>query len=563
MGDARGWVPSSRLVAVLVWVLLVPLSSVAICPPRCTCRDDTLAATCADAGLEVVPIQLNPEVEKIDLSGNRITAVAFTLSFYNELRHLDVSRNRIQSLRGKSFESQSRLLFLNASHNHITSLGKDAFRGLKSVKVIDLSHNQIETIQDSSFKDVHEVEVIDLSHNEIIYFEEPAVLKGVRALKTLYLNHNQMNDVPTGLLKNLPSPCSLETLTLHSNLIELIEDKSFPSSCSNALKILTLGDNVIRDIEAAAFDSVCKLTTLDLSNNNLTFVPTQQLSKLNQLTRLDLSGNTFSELRPVAFQSLFNLRVLRLSRLPRMRRVDSRTFVDNMHLETIVMEDNPELTRIPTRVFHGNPNLINVSLRGNALTTVDVSHFPLDGLKSLDVSENPLRCNCSIQWLWTLAQMEAKLAKNPSERPAPPYPRLKCASPKHLKGKSVVDLPESAVRCETSWITVAVVTGLMLALFGATCVGLLLWGGSGRLCRTKQDPGDPAQGDPCRRLPPGLHPSPPPPILMLMPDKRYSEDYVKNDADLKYMEPWVGDLRCPQNEYSPDVTTRKPHIVYV
>ncbi|KAG8227692.1 hypothetical protein J437_LFUL005393 [Ladona fulva] len=35
----------------------------ALCPPRCQCDDLTLSATCTDAALEVIPIQLNPEVK--------------------------------------------------------------------------------------------------------------------------------------------------------------------------------------------------------------------------------------------------------------------------------------------------------------------------------------------------------------------------------------------------------------------------------------------------------------------------------------------------------------------
>jgi hypothetical protein len=330
------------------------------------------------------------------------------------------------------------------------------------------------------------------------------------------------------------------------------------------LRVLTLGSNVIRDIERSAFNPLHSLSVLDLSYNNLSSVPTQQLSKLSKLTELDLSGNTLTEVKPVAFQSLFQLKALKLCSMPRMNRVDSRAFVDNIRLESVALERNPKLRKMPARVFHGNPHLVSVSLRGNSLTTVDVSHFPLDRLRVLDVSENPLHCNCSLLWLWTLAR------ESDRSTPAPfndteegghslriRANRMLCASPEHLKGLNVVDLQESSVRCETTWVTVAVVTALVLALFGATCVALLLFGGTDKFCRSKRD--DEVSAVDPRRMPPGMH-SAPPPILMLMPpDKRYSPDplvqgYVKSNGDL-----WLSG----QNEYTPDLTARKPHIVYV
>ncbi|KAF6211271.1 hypothetical protein GE061_014388 [Apolygus lucorum] len=579
MGDGR------RVLTPWIWLLLVassPSPGTSICPSRCSCRDDTLSASCVDTALEVVPIQLNPDVEVIELSGNRIANVHYTLTFYTSLRILDVSLNKISSIGAKNFEAQAKLETLNASFNIISTLGKDAFRGLKSLKVLDLSHNQIESIEHGSFKDSHDIQTIDFSHNRITSFEDPTVFNSITSLRTLKLDHNQIIDVPSLLLKNLPSPCVLEKLTLNDNLIEVIEDKSFPPPCAQSMKVLTLGSNVIKEVEKSGFDSLHSLTCLDLSYNNLTYIPTQQLSKLNVLSELDLSGNTFHSVKPVAFQSLFQLATLTISRLPHLNWVDSRAFVDNIRLDTIHIDENPELRRIPTRIFHGNPHLSHVSLRSNALATVDVSHFPLDRLRSLDLSGNPLHCNCSLHWLWKLAQTESQLPSrdsiplqgNETSPEGQPQLRivvrnLKCSSPEGLKGQLVTEIPESTVRCETTWLTVAIITALVLALFGATCVVLLLFSSERWLCWCRKGKHSPEPEVDTRRLAPSLHPgSAPPPILMLMPDKHYRDailsNYIKSESDMKLAEPWMnGDAR--QNDYSVDMTSSrsKPHIVYV
>lgn len=561
----------------LVLLLLVPARC--ICPSKCTCRDEALVASCVGAGLEVVPIQLNPDVEVIELQENRIANVDYTLTFYTSLRKFDVSNNKINSLKALNFESQGKLLSLNASVNNITTLSKDTFKGLKLLRHLDLSHNNIDNIEPGSFHDTADLQTVNLSHNKITSFSDPTVFKSVTSLRVLNLHNNEILDVPSALIKNLPHPCVLETLTLSNNLIETIEDKSFPTPCSHSVRTLTLGSNVIKDIEKASFNTLLNLDLIDLSFNNLTYIPTMQLSKLSKLKELDLSGNRFTEVRPVAFQSLFQLRTLRLNRLWHLNKIDTRAFVDNIRLETLNMDENEGLARIPARIFHGNPQLVHVSLRGDSLTTADVSHFPLDRLRSLDLTGNPLHCNCSLHWLWTLVQMETKLA-DPTPAPANDTSEspevqlrvavrnLRCEAPESLRGKLLTDIPESTVRCETTWMTVAIITAIVLALFGATCVVLLLFGSERKLCgcrRPGKQEADPAAAD-TRRLAAGIHaPSGPPPILMLMPDKHYRDaimsEYMKAGEDTKVVEPWMDP---PANDFGLDSNqTKKPHIVYV
>lgn len=57
---------------------------------------------------------------------------------------------------------------------------------------------------------------------------------------------------------------------------------------------------------------------------------------------------------------------------------------------------------LPQKLFHGNPNLIEISIRGNDLHTLDAAQFPLDRLHRLRLANNPLVCNCSLLWLWRL-----------------------------------------------------------------------------------------------------------------------------------------------------------------
>lgn len=76
--------------------------------------------------------------------------------------------------------------------------------------------------------------------------------------------------------------------------------------------------------------------------------------------------------------------------------------MDNTLLQIVTLDYNQRFSDLPSKLFHGNPNLIEISLRENGITTLDAAQFPLDQLHRLQLGNNPLQCNCSLQWLWIL-----------------------------------------------------------------------------------------------------------------------------------------------------------------
>lgn len=82
----------------------------AICPAKCHCGQD-LKVLCSAAGLNVVPITLNPRIEELDLSNNEINKFGTSDAFavYPNLKRLDVSQNAIRALPDNGFQKQQRL----------------------------------------------------------------------------------------------------------------------------------------------------------------------------------------------------------------------------------------------------------------------------------------------------------------------------------------------------------------------------------------------------------------------------------------------------------------------
>ena len=66
------------------------------------------------------------------------------------------------------------------------------------------------------------------------------------------------------------------------------------------------------------------ILTFFIFSLQLQIVPTEQLSKLSNLTHLSLSGNFIETLSPVSFLNLFQLRELHLDRLMSLIKIDSR-----------------------------------------------------------------------------------------------------------------------------------------------------------------------------------------------------------------------------------------------
>ncbi|XP_052563300.1 nyctalopin-like [Culex pipiens pallens] len=381
---------------VLLLLLQLPHPIIGFCPSLCTCESN-LRTSCINASLEVVPIQLNPDVRHINLTANAITNVHFTLGFYYQLEVLDISHNRLDTLGSKNFEAQEKLRTLNLSDNALTSLLKDSFKGLRRLEILRLSDNRIEKIHPTAFHGLANLLDLDLSNNVIVSLEE-GVFKPLQTLERLSLENNQILEIPyDGNLQHLRS---LRHLDLAVNLIEFIANDSFNGL--RELRSMQLGGNVLTELDLGAFNGLNALKHLNMADNNLTIIPTVQLSKLYNLTTLSLSGNSFFQLPAVSFLNLFHLRELHLNRLDRLERIDSRAFVDNTYLQILTLDDNPAFSELPTRLFHGNPNLIDVSMRRNALVTVDAVQFPLDRLQRLKLAGNPLVCNCSIRWLWRL-----------------------------------------------------------------------------------------------------------------------------------------------------------------
>merc|ERR1740123_2402130 len=144
------------------WALLLILYSVKLsdgfCPIACECNEVALSVSCAKSQLEVLPITLNPGIQRLQLQNNNIRAVDAALGFYAQLRYVDLSHNQLISLPDRGFIQQKKLIELRLSNNKIFKVTNSTFDGLKTVTILSLRKNFLEELSGSAFSGLASVE---------------------------------------------------------------------------------------------------------------------------------------------------------------------------------------------------------------------------------------------------------------------------------------------------------------------------------------------------------------------------------------------------------------------
>ncbi|CAL4066456.1 unnamed protein product [Meganyctiphanes norvegica] len=448
------WVIRLWLCKAWLWMYLIQISR-AFCPSGCTCDETVPSVSCEGAKMDVVPILLNPRIESLNLVDNEIRSVSQAFVFYEKLQKLDISNNRIHTLGSNNFEEQRRLQELLIARNNITELLLKSFSGLSDLILLDLSYNNIKNLPIGIFSQLPSLKFLLLAHNRL-HTITVHTLRGIQSLHVLDLCDNIFRYVPTKALVELRN---LKFLNLCRNRLTTIDALAFPNE---ALNKLSLESNSIQSIDDSAFSRLQQLQMLDLSDNFLSEVPTAALSTLTMLDSLKLSKNNFTRINSNTFQSLVNLKVLYVSWCPHFKSIHPMAFSKCTKLRTLKMAHNPLLTYIPPGLLSSLPRLHILDLRSNGLQGLSESSLPWASVASLDIRNNPLRCNCSLSWLANiLAQPNASLAT----------PDVQCHAPDKLKNVYLSRLSPGELQCPGR---LHVIVGIIVVSFSCILIAALI-----------------------------------------------------------------------------------------
>lgn len=108
-------------------------------------------------------------VEDLDLSNVGVAIIpnyAFAYGIH-ALKRLNVANASIALIDETWFSNNNRLLELDLSHNRVKTLRRTQFRHLKHLRLLNLMNNDVENIEANSFQDLNQLTHLNLRHNNI------------------------------------------------------------------------------------------------------------------------------------------------------------------------------------------------------------------------------------------------------------------------------------------------------------------------------------------------------------------------------------------------------------
>lgn len=399
----------TRVLGVLLFAsIVIPtlINSLANCPNGCLCNDDTLVVTCDDTNLDVMPIALNPSIKQLIMKNNKIKSIESAIQFYPDVEILDLSGNHLLKLPSRTFQYQKKLKEMRLNSNKIGQIEAETFHGMESLQLLNLRGNLIDQLEHNSFSSLLSLEELNLGQNRIAEIKSDAFYR-LYNLKILYLDDNSLSHVPAESFLPLTN---LAELFIGVNSFTTLEKNAFEKL--KKLTTLSLNGAQLHNISSGAFTGLESLRALDLSSNRLARIPTKELSILHRLEQLSVGMNDFEIIPEKAFEGLSNLHELEIIGANKLVRVQNNAFIDNGNLRSIRFISNEELSQFESAVFHGLPYLKELVLRNNAIESIRENLYEWDNLDTLDLSDNPLRCDCHLLWYKTFLNIRNRNSRS-------------------------------------------------------------------------------------------------------------------------------------------------------
>lgn len=315
---------------------------------------------------------LGLDVQHLTMSKTNISVVeeSSLRTLAHTLQTLDLSYNNLRTVPTAALEHLQNLSFLNLNYNMIKILGQAAFSGLRALERLSLYDNRMQHIEENAFSGTgYKLDRLNLGKNHL---EDVPNLQSLSKLQVLTLSENRISRIRPGSFKGLRI---LDMLLLENNRITSLEANVF--SELPILNSLNVKHNEISNISERAFAGIeSNLEWLELGHNRLDHIPSHALLPLHNLRQLDLDSNRIVDVPEDAFEGYGkSIKFMMLNR-NNIKTILPMTFFDLHSLEWLKLSHN---------------DLVHL--------TEDTVQPILDTLTMIDVSNNPLECDCELMWL--------------------------------------------------------------------------------------------------------------------------------------------------------------------
>ncbi|XP_061559240.1 transforming growth factor beta activator LRRC32-like isoform X2 [Phycodurus eques] len=311
----------------------------------------------------------------LDLSENKLPYFPL-LPTNNAIRHLDLSRNRLQSVDVMDMADTKmsetvlkHLRHLDLSFNQLTGLPQSFFNTMMLLEVLNVSNNCIVSFSVTDKDLLPTVKIVNFSYNSL---QRLSLREGtLQALEELFLQGNDLSTLAHQTFQRLPS---LNLLQLQVNNLRVCPSETKPDQNPSG---------------CVSFSSVPKLKFLYLSQNNLKILPYRAFAN-TPLSLLDLSLNPGLEMHQDSLVGLEHSLVqlfLRENNISMLNR-------DMSSLRSLKLVDlsTNHLTSLPA--WNRESSIETLNLQNNSLVTLEHTTMAAleRSLKTLYVGDNPLSC---------------------------------------------------------------------------------------------------------------------------------------------------------------------------
>ncbi|XP_059576219.1 leucine-rich repeat neuronal protein 4 isoform X1 [Alligator mississippiensis] len=269
---------------------------------------------------------------------------------------------------------------------HLTNHSLSSFPAClpEVVETLDLSTNVLSMLNGTEIMNLPNLRILSLRQNnieEVIWGSE-----ALSSLRFLDLSLNKLSSVPSCQGSYLPN---LKWLSLAGNPITQIKPLAF--SCYPQLQFLNLSATLLgQDTGGGIRESAFAMRMLPGDTSRRSD---------NTIHVLDLSGTSLEKLQQEWTQDLPNLSSLHLTRMARLRSLDTELFKSMPRLRELNCQDSHMLSSVRTKIFEDAPHLRFLIFQNCNLSSFDPWNTSSSESVVINLSGNPLQCNCKLSWL--------------------------------------------------------------------------------------------------------------------------------------------------------------------
>ncbi|NXE37186.1 LRRN4 protein, partial [Ptilorrhoa leucosticta] len=254
----------------------------------------------------------------------------------------------------------------------------------EALETLDLSNNLLEEVNGTEIANLPQLRILSLRHNHLW-----SVRWGSEALSSLLkldLSFNKLSSVPSCHSSALPN---LRWLSLAGN--PLIEIQPLAFSCYPQLQVLNLSATLLGQDDSRGIRESAFAISTD---------PNEAMNRPgNSINVLDLSGTFLEKIQPEWVRDLPNLRSLQLTKMPRLRSLESDFFKSLPGLRELHCQDSHSLGFVQTEMFDSAPHLSHLSFENCNLSSFNPWNINSSDAITISLYGNPLLCDCQLSWL--------------------------------------------------------------------------------------------------------------------------------------------------------------------